>query len=42
MVVNSDDIKSRSAALGEKIRSEDGIKNAVNLIDNYLRNQKLS
>jgi len=39
IVVNQADIKRRSAALGEKIRSENGIENAVRLIDDYLVHQ---
>ena len=35
--VNQEDIKRRSAALGRQIRSEDGVGNAVGLIDDYLR-----
>ncbi|UCD00006.1 MAG: glycosyltransferase family 1 protein [Phycisphaerales bacterium] len=37
--VNQADIKGNSAALGQKIRSEDGIGNAVSLIDDYLKRQ---
>lgn len=37
--VNNADIKRRSTALGERIRSEDGIGNAIRLINDYLQQQ---
>jgi UDP:flavonoid glycosyltransferase YjiC (YdhE family) len=37
--VNQADIKRRSAALGEQVRSEDGIGNAIRLIGDHLERQ---
>jgi UDP:flavonoid glycosyltransferase YjiC (YdhE family) len=37
MVVSDANIRSSAVALGEQIRSEDGIQNAAHLTDEYLK-----